>query len=80
MIFQGVQTPTPSSGSAHVTNLLLVIYTVLVRKLICRLGQAYSPEPKGYLQIRDEFYGIVMEQIRYTELVMLRYDVHFNDL
>ena len=28
-------------------------YTVLVRKCICRLGQAQSPEPKGYVQICD---------------------------
>ena len=42
------------SGSAHVAIKLLVIdwrdftdsYTVLVRKWICRLGQAQSPEPK----------------------------------
>ena len=42
--------PLPS-GSAHVTIYLLVIdrrdftdsYTVLVRKCICRLGQAQSP-------------------------------------
>ena len=57
----GVRILYPSSGSAHVTIQLLVIdrrdltnsYTVLVRKCICQLGQAQSPEPKGYVQIRD---------------------------
>ena len=53
--------PLSPSGSAHVTIKLLVIdrrdftysYTALVRKCICRLGQAQSPEPKGYVQICD---------------------------
>ena len=66
--------PLPS-WSAHVTILLLVIdrrdftdsYTVLVRKCICWLGQAQSPDPKGYVQIHSNFlYDIVMEQIKYT--------------
>ena len=51
----GVRTLYPPSGSAHVTNYRLVIdrrdftysYTVLVKKSICRIGQAQSPEPKG---------------------------------
>ena len=42
---------------------IVTLFLYNVRKCICQLGQALSPEPKGYVQIRDWFDAIVMEQI-----------------